>query len=442
MGMREGLFRKVLICSENENLAECWQEGFMRRKKICYIFYIQFDAILARANGKADGMEQLIQVLKNIRQKVPAYRRRPLKEDNTRRVIIDPLLEVLGWNVRDLDQVQTEYPTIDGKSVDYALKINKKVVLLVEAKALNDPLTDVKAITQVVGYAANNGIEWCVLTNGVKWKIYRSIEPDEATKKLMFEVDIEEDEKEGMSVKEIADRMQRLSFEEIAKGVLDELGERIFTDNKVCKALTSLLSAPPRSLLKMIGKSLSKSNLSAQQIKNSLSRIVAEIAWEQASAQFPTLKTCPEGRFSADSGMDSRAVRKTRAKKGESPSNEEHHIAGKSQEAIHLYRAVDRLCRGFAPDEIRNRFLKKYINYEYQERCFCSMHIYCAGLLVWLRQKYSQLEDPPAFARDVSNIGHWGNGDLELRITSQADMEEAARCIRQSFDFVRRSVNL
>ncbi len=30
-------------------------------------------------------------------------------------------------------------------------------------------LDDVKSITQVVGYAANDGVEWCVLTNGVRY---------------------------------------------------------------------------------------------------------------------------------------------------------------------------------------------------------------------------------------------------------------------------------
>ena len=54
--------------------------------------------------------------------------------------------------------MQLEYPTVDAKSVDYAMKLNKKAVLLVEAKALDDSLDDVKGVTQVVGYAANDGI--------------------------------------------------------------------------------------------------------------------------------------------------------------------------------------------------------------------------------------------------------------------------------------------
>jgi len=63
----------------------------------------------------------------------------------------------LGWDVRDPDEVELEYQTIDGKAVDYALKVNQKPVIFLEAKALNDSLDDVKAITQVVSYANNEG---------------------------------------------------------------------------------------------------------------------------------------------------------------------------------------------------------------------------------------------------------------------------------------------
>ena len=99
-------------------------------------------------------MDKLIRVIEATQSKLANLRKRSLKETPTRTIIVDPLLEALGWDVRDPDEVQLEYPTVDGKSVDYALLINQTPVLLVEAKALDDPLNDVKAITQVVGYAA------------------------------------------------------------------------------------------------------------------------------------------------------------------------------------------------------------------------------------------------------------------------------------------------
>ncbi len=40
-------------------------------------------------------------------------------------IFIEFLLQALGWDVKNTDEVNLEYPTIDGKFVDYALKINK-----------------------------------------------------------------------------------------------------------------------------------------------------------------------------------------------------------------------------------------------------------------------------------------------------------------------------
>jgi len=90
-------------------------------------------------------MDKLIRAIEAIRSKLDGLRKRSLKETPTRTIIVDPLLEALGWDVRDPDEVQLEYPTVDGKSVDYALLINRKAALLVEAKPLDDALNDVNA---------------------------------------------------------------------------------------------------------------------------------------------------------------------------------------------------------------------------------------------------------------------------------------------------------
>ncbi len=97
-------------------------------------------------------MRDLSKCVENCQALLERHRRSRLKEYPTRTIFIDPVLEALGWDVRDPDDVELEYPTIDGKAVDYALKINRKPVLLLEAKPTDDPLDDVKGITQIVGY--------------------------------------------------------------------------------------------------------------------------------------------------------------------------------------------------------------------------------------------------------------------------------------------------
>ena len=38
------------------------------------------------------------------------------------------------------------------------------------------------------------------------------------------------------------------------------------------------------------------------------------------------------------------------------------------------------------------------------------------------------------FARDVTNIGHFGTGNLELTLKSKADVEKARHLIEQSYE--------
>ena len=62
-------------------------------------------------------------------------------------------------DVRDPDIVELEHATIDAKSVDYVKKSRRNWPVFMEAKQLDDPLTDVK---DIVGYTSNNGVEWGV----------------------------------------------------------------------------------------------------------------------------------------------------------------------------------------------------------------------------------------------------------------------------------------
>ena len=376
-------------------------------------------------------MTKLLQVIESLRSKIDGLRKHGLKETPTRTIVIDPLLEALGWDVRDPDEVQLEYPTVDGKSVDYGLKLNKKCVLLVEAKAFDDPLTDLKAITQVVNYANSDGIVWCILTNGLTWKVYRSIENCPAPDKLMYEVSIDPRDSEGMSVQQIAQQMWRFSREEIAKGALDTLGEQTFTDGKVRKALDKIMVAPPRSFLNVVREATGDHTITPQQIKESLSRI-----WRGPGVDTtaPADGGSSTGRSAAERTEAEKKARRTgRAAKSESPYDEAHHIAGKPKEAIELYRAIDRLCLSLEMGGVAKRYLKMHIAYDRGKHSFCTVHLQQGGLRVWLKLKYSRLTKAPTFARDVCGVGHWGVGDLELGITSLAQLQEAEPLIRQSF---------
>jgi len=381
-------------------------------------------------------MKALVQAIEKIRAKLPALRRHSLKETPTRTIVVDPVLEALGWDVRDPDEVQLEYPTVDGKSVDYALKINQDTVLLVEAKALDDPLTDVKAITQVVGYAANDGIVWCVLTNGIRWQVYRSVEKCPAPEKLMFGVDLDPKQSQGIPVQDLAEQLWRISRDEMARGTLDIEGEQTFTDSKVRKALDCLLLDPPRSLVSLLRRVADDNTLTPQKVRDSLARLWSGRSGAPAPPLAGVTPGAPNAPTRTHGGRATKRGRKTK-RPGKQPKRdygESHHTSGKPREVIELYRAVDQVCLSVIPGGIEKRFMKMSIRYAAEGRPFCWVCLQQGGIRVWLTLKYGHLVAPPDFARDVSSVGHWGGGDLELGVTSRSQLETATELVRRAFE--------
>jgi predicted transport protein len=373
-------------------------------------------------------MDRLIKRIEEVQKKLETWRRHALRETPTRTIVIDPLLDALGWDVRDPDEVQLEYPTVDHKSVDYALKLNEKPALLVEAKALDDPLNDVKAITQVVGYAANDGIVWCVLTNGVRWKLYRSVEKCQAPDKLMFEVDLDPQTPSAPTPAKLAEQMWRFSREEMAKGTLDELGERAFTDSKVKKALDAIMLDPPRPFLNIVRAAMGDKGMKPYKIKDSIRRV-----WKDLNSVSRTSGDVYDEPGPVAGKRPPKPARPGRRGKASAKDySEDHHISGKDREVIELYRELDRFCLSLSPGVVKE-YRKHYVSYVINGKGFCRVHLLKrGGLLVYLWLKYKLLNNPPSFARDVS-LEHWYGSDVEMRITTMVELKEALPWVKMSW---------
>jgi len=362
-------------------------------------------------------MKAIVSCIENLRSKLDKFRRTGLKEFPTRTIFIDPLLKALGWEVVDPDEVELEFPTIDGKSVDYAPKINRKPVLFIEAKSLNDSLTDIKSITQVVGYAANAGVEWCILTNGITYKIYSSTEKAKAPDKLLFEISLDPKETEGMSVQQVANQFARFSREAMARGVLDQIGEQVFTTGKIRKAIDKLFMDPPNSLIKLIRSVVKDDSVKPVQVKESLKRI-----WLQTSGN----EISPNYKFKYETPEETT--------KKEKEYDEEYHVGSKPREVVELFKTIDSFCRGFDPVNTQRKYLAKYVKYSCGKNIFCCVHLQKSGLRVWLKLIYSEIENPPEYVRDVSRVGHWGVGNVELTIDSIEKFRNVKYLIQKSFE--------
>ena len=51
---------------------------------------------------------------------------------------------------------------------------------------------------------------------------------------------------------------------------------------------------------------------------------------------------------------------------------------------------------------------------------------------VYINMKKGTLEDPLNITRDISAVGHWGNGDYWVMIDSEKDIDNVIPLIKQS----------
>ncbi|MCG3131417.1 MAG: hypothetical protein FLDDKLPJ_02209 [Phycisphaerae bacterium] len=256
-----------------------------------------------------------------------------------------------------------------------------------------------------------------------------------APEKLMFEVRLDPTGAPDDTPQSLAEVLSRLSRDEMAKGTLDALGERTFTDGKVRKALDALLVSPPRALMNLVRKSLGNNRLELRQIRDSLHRIAQPGG--SALGIGDTVMPAPPRKATKSAPTEARLARtSSKGSRGRSPRqtyDESRHTNGIPQEVISLFRAVERECMALDPGRIEKQPLAKCITFRSGGSTFCSVHLQRGGLRLWLHLKYHHLSNAPPFARDVSKVGHPGGGDLELRIANLNQLPDAARLIRESY---------
>ncbi|WP_162224592.1 type I restriction enzyme HsdR N-terminal domain-containing protein [Halorussus amylolyticus] len=97
-----------------------------------------------------------------------------MDEENTKRKIIEPLIDLLGWEILSSD-VELEHSVQMGsgtKKVDYALKREGTPVVFVEAKGCDTPLGQSHE-NQLKSYMRQVGVDWGLLSNGREFEIFR-----------------------------------------------------------------------------------------------------------------------------------------------------------------------------------------------------------------------------------------------------------------------------
>lgn len=108
---------------------------------------------------------------------------------------------------------------------------------------------------------------------------------------------------------------------------------------------------------------------------------------------------------------------------------EDEHLKNGKEQTKELYETFKSAILNL--DELDIKPKKKYIAFISGSNVV-DIHIQRNGLKIWLNLHQGELDDPKNLARDVSSVGHWGNGDYEIVMQSDEDMEYILSLIKQS----------
>jgi hypothetical protein len=158
--------------------------------------------------------ERISRGLRKFRGVVDRAKAANANEADTRMIVSSVATELLGWD--PFTDLTGEF-RIKGTYADFCLKHDNEYLAVIEVKSVATNL-HAKHVYQAVTYAANEGIDWVILTNGDDWHVYRVVFGKPITRDLVLSVSISDDTKPSTKT----DLLYLLSHEAQRKNELEQ----------------------------------------------------------------------------------------------------------------------------------------------------------------------------------------------------------------------------
>ncbi|SPD74680.1 conserved hypothetical protein [uncultured Desulfobacterium sp.] len=154
-------------------------------------------------------------------------------EATTKQAIILRLLNELGWQIFDAEEVKPEH-SLANRRVDYSLRINSSNKVFLEVKKVKEDLEGHQK--QLLDYSFQEGVRLAVLTNGVTWWFYLPLSEGSWEQRKYFAIDITQQDPED-SAKRFVEFLSRKSVEtEAAIRVAETLLKGRVKENEIKKS--------------------------------------------------------------------------------------------------------------------------------------------------------------------------------------------------------------
>ena len=111
--------------------------------------------------------------------------------------------------------------------------------------------------------------------------------------------------------------------------------------------------------------------------------------------------------------------------------SEEDHLSKGNDEVKELYEKFKNIITGWNNVDVEAK--KVYIAFKGKTN-ITDVAVLNKALKVFINLRTGELEDPKKIARNINEVGHWGNGDYEVLIKNDDDFEYIMSLIKQSWN--------
>lgn len=184
----------------------------------------------------------LIDRISEISKRISTLGPTLVTEEATKNALIMPFIQALGYDVFNPLEVVPEYTTDHGvkkgEKVDYAVKKDDEIIMLIECKKFGSNLSPEHA-SQLYRYFSVSEARFSVLTNGVEYMFFSDLEkPNQMDSKPFFIIDLNKFEKHEI---EELKKFTKNSFN--LDDILNTASDLKYT-NEVKKILNKELESP------------------------------------------------------------------------------------------------------------------------------------------------------------------------------------------------------
>ena len=204
--------------------------------------------------------------------------KKALTEEATKTSVVLPFIQSLGFDPFSLDEVVPEFIADvglkKGEKVDFAVKIDGEIVMLVEAKPIATKLSDVQ-FNQLFRYFSVTEARLAVLTNGREvWFFSDTDAPNKMDKKPFFKFDLQS--YDAVQVEELS----RFHKDRFAIDRIIEAASTLKYTRAASNYLKAQLETPDDDFVRLVGRQIYDGSITkgvAEQLKPAIQAALDEL---------------------------------------------------------------------------------------------------------------------------------------------------------------------